>query len=521
MQLRPGNAQWIGKRDEQQDAFAFAHIADDYFRSHGGALALVADGMGGMANGAQASRIAVQTFVAAYNEKTADEAVADALTRALEAANRAVWELAKDSAGEGQVGTTLVAAAVLGDQLYWVSAGDSRLYLYRADGSLAQCTTDHNLLTDLMEKVRAGEMTRDQALQHPDAEAVTSFLGMQRIERIDRNLRPLPLAAGDRLLLCSDGLFGTLDDKELAAVLAGDPQQAAETLLQQVQARADEYQDNTTILVLGVEAADAAAPAPPPRAAAPRRGSPWQLAGVLGIAALVGGGIWFAGRMQGPEPIGADPLKGAEQPPDPASGGFQDPAEPEEKPKGDETPAADESAPATRNTEPESEQDAIPDPGQGPAAATPAGPEMPAEGEAKPAAAEEKEPGDEAPPVQQPADQPQAAPTPSTEPAAGVAEETEAQGTDAEAQEAAPEDDQETPKPPGPVQAPPQTPEQRQPRPPIQSPYQGYGSQGYGMPGPGFSGMPGPLRAAPESPDARTEQNPAETEPKDQTPPPE
>lgn len=324
MQLRPGNAQWIGKRDEQQDAFAFAHIADDYFRSHGGALALVADGMGGMANGAQASRIAVQTFVAAYNEKTADEAVADALTRALEAANRAVWELAKDSAGEGQVGTTLVAAAVLGDQLYWVSAGDSRLYLYRADGSLAQCTTDHNLLTDLMEKVRAGEMTRDQALQHPDAEAVTSFLGMQRIERIDRNLRPLPLAAGDRLLLCSDGLFGTLNDEELAAALADDPQQAAETLLQQVQARADEYQDNTTILVLGAAAADAAlSAAAPAQTAAPQRRTPWLLAGLLGGAALVGAGIWLSGRLLEPMPE-PQPEKAVKQAEAPEAGIFPD-----------------------------------------------------------------------------------------------------------------------------------------------------------------------------------------------------
>ncbi|MCG6861061.1 MAG: protein phosphatase 2C domain-containing protein [Chromatiaceae bacterium] len=151
MKLSPGNAQWIGRRAEQQDAFGFAGFDQAYFRAHAGVLAVLADGMGGMRNGGGASRLAVQRMLESYWEKRPDESNSDALMRGLAAANTEVYDLACSSDGEGNVGTTLVAAAVRGEHLFWVAAGDSRRYLYRAaDGSLTQCTQDHNYGNDLL-----------------------------------------------------------------------------------------------------------------------------------------------------------------------------------------------------------------------------------------------------------------------------------------------------------------------------------------------------------------------------------
>ncbi len=301
MHLLPGNAQWIGRRDEQQDAFAFSHIAEDTFRDHGGALAVVADGMGGLANGAEASRLAVKAFLAAYDDKAAGEPVPDALIRALDAANQAVWQLARAGDGVGNVGTTLVAAVIRGPQLFWIGAGDSRLYLYRAaERTLTCCTTDHNLLSDLMPAVSNGTMSREEALDHPDAGALTSFLGMEQISKVDCNLRPLPLEPGDRILLCSDGLYGTIADNALAAALGSEPQAAAETLLDQVKTEDDPHQDNTTIVILGCDQ-QAAVPTTRRIDKTKQRRPLVPVLAATAIVVALGAALWFSGLLP-PQP---------------------------------------------------------------------------------------------------------------------------------------------------------------------------------------------------------------------------
>jgi serine/threonine protein phosphatase PrpC len=87
MKLHPGNAQWIGRRAEQQDAFGFAGFDQAYFLAHAGVLAVLADGMGGMSNGREASRSAVQCMLASYREKRPDESIPDVLMRGLTAAD--------------------------------------------------------------------------------------------------------------------------------------------------------------------------------------------------------------------------------------------------------------------------------------------------------------------------------------------------------------------------------------------------------------------------------------------------
>lgn len=247
----PGNAQYIGMRTEQQDAFAFSDVLDETVLSQQGALAVVADGMGGMRNGREASTIAVKTFLSDYCTRCVNNQIEEALDHAIRQANAAVYGLAAECGVVSQMGTTLVAAAVYGGALYWASAGDSRLYVYR-DNFLIQQTQDHVYGTLLEEQTACGLITREDADKNEEKHALFSFLGMSGIERIDKNKVPIKLHAHDKILLCSDGLYNTLSYDEIADCLNGAPQQAADLLIERVKAKNLHHQDNMTALILEI-----------------------------------------------------------------------------------------------------------------------------------------------------------------------------------------------------------------------------------------------------------------------------
>jgi protein phosphatase len=284
VQILPGNAQHIGARDGQEDAFGLSQLEDQEFRRHGGVLAVVADGMGGLNHGRAASRAAVRALLDSYMGKAPDEPVAEALLRGLRQANQAVLELARQAESENQVGTTAAAVVVHQDGLYWASAGDSRIYLYRA-GQVHQVNQDHVYAVELEDQVARGQLDPDSARTDPDREALTSFLGQPELEQIDWGRTPVPLQAGDRILVCSDGLYRALGEAEIAARLAGDPHQACEALIEDVLAKRLEGQDNLTVVALGL---DAGPPADPDAAPAAARSRP----GLLGRA-----GRWLLRRM--------------------------------------------------------------------------------------------------------------------------------------------------------------------------------------------------------------------------------
>lgn len=254
----PGNSQHIGSRSEQQDSFGFSCFEDIDHIGHAGFLAVVADGMGGLAMGRDASTVAVRTFLETYADKTPDQSIAKILDRCLHSANRAVNKLAKDAGLEGDVGTTLVAVIVHEGKLYRISAGDSRIYLFR-EGKLKQLTTDYNYGRVLDRMVERGEMGRAEALSHPSRAALTSYLGKAELDEYDSpESGQVELMPGDRILLASDGLFGSLSDEEMTSFLSGDPQHAAEALVDATIALKRPYQDNVTVALLGYKLPPAA-----------------------------------------------------------------------------------------------------------------------------------------------------------------------------------------------------------------------------------------------------------------------
>lgn len=174
-------------------------------------LFIVADGMGGHNAGDMASRCTVETMVD-YIEGAAEERPIPLLEAAVTEANRRVLEKAQgDKALEG-MGTTVVAATVIGDCLYVANVGDSRLYLL--DGGIRQITRDHSLVEEM---VRAGQIRREEARSHPDKNIITRAVGVKSRVRID--FFDVGLYPGDLFLLCTDGLTNMVEDEEICRLV--------------------------------------------------------------------------------------------------------------------------------------------------------------------------------------------------------------------------------------------------------------------------------------------------------------
>ncbi len=205
-------------------------------------LYAVADGMGGHAAGEVASEIAVRT-VAEHAPDTADT---EALARAVIEANYAVIAAANKK-GRAGMGTTLTAAVLEGERLAIAQVGDSRAYLLHNE-RLQQLTRDHSLMADMIE---AGELTEEEARVHPRRSVITRALGSDPDMQPD--LYELNVSPGDRLLLCSDGLSGMLEDERMERILVRtrDPQRAAGTLVNE--AIAEGGHDNITVVVVDIE----------------------------------------------------------------------------------------------------------------------------------------------------------------------------------------------------------------------------------------------------------------------------
>ncbi|MDD3795273.1 MAG: Stp1/IreP family PP2C-type Ser/Thr phosphatase, partial [Lachnospiraceae bacterium] len=170
-------------------------------------LFIVADGMGGHNAGDLASRYTVEAMVD-YIENAEETRPIPLLEAAVEAANKAVMEKSMaDKSLEG-MGTTVVAATVQDDCLYVANVGDSRLYLL--DDGIEQITKDHSLVEEM---VRAGELRRDEARNHPEKNIITRAVGVKTKVRTD--FFDVALNEGDRFLLCSDGLTNMVEDTEI------------------------------------------------------------------------------------------------------------------------------------------------------------------------------------------------------------------------------------------------------------------------------------------------------------------
>ena len=249
-------AQAQGTREEQQDCFGWLVEHDLDAADESELLLIVADGMGGHSAGARASSVAATAFIDAFG--SADGTVSERLEDAIHQANR---EVGDDAIREGTpgMGTTLVVAHVAGRRLRWLSVGDSPMWLARRTSNTGSSTPprlerlnqNHSMKPILRQLVESGDLTEDEAANDSRRHELRSAVVGDEIRLMDFREDPVELAAGDVLVLATDGLE-TLAEDEIAHLVAADsgsPATIAERLLLAVRDRAKPSQDNTTVMV--------------------------------------------------------------------------------------------------------------------------------------------------------------------------------------------------------------------------------------------------------------------------------
>lgn len=204
-------------------------------------LLIVADGMGGYTGGEYASTMVVDTIVEEINRAShIDER---ALEEAIQKANTVVFDKASHHRELQGMGTTVVVAYVKGHTAYWAHVGDSRLYHF-TDQSLHRITTDHSMVQQLLE---AGTISESDMMHHPKGNMLTRAIGVYETVQVDSGT--ISLDDESRLLLCSDGLSGYIEDAAIEAILQQEQNETRilEDLVQLVYDKG--ARDNVTIVV--------------------------------------------------------------------------------------------------------------------------------------------------------------------------------------------------------------------------------------------------------------------------------
>ncbi|MHB8595855.1 MAG: protein phosphatase 2C domain-containing protein [Ktedonobacteraceae bacterium] len=226
-------------------------------------LFVVADGMGGHANGQDASRLAIQTMVdrilprLSSSEDLDDQALAQMLVNGVQQANMAVYE--RNLEHHADMGTTMTSAIVVGGMAYVANVGDSRTYMYREPEGLHKITHDHSVVASLVE---AGIIRNEDIYTHPKRNQIYRSLGEKPDLEVDSFVEPLQ--PGDKLLLCSDGLWEMVHDRDaqrdkdiqrILSIANADPKQTVNALINAANEGGGE--DNISAIVVSVSEATA------------------------------------------------------------------------------------------------------------------------------------------------------------------------------------------------------------------------------------------------------------------------
>lgn len=233
-------------RDHNEDFFVLRKPLNEDDELRNGWLCIVADGVGGADAGEIASSFATKKTVEHFLAKVDQEDWGKRLESSIAAAHEDLCALIESREGQRRMGTTLVAAIVIEDQVVFANVGDSRAYICR-NGSIRQITKDHSLVVKLLED---GIITEEEAARLNISNIILQSIGSEQPPQID--IYPEPLISGDIILLCSDGLNKHVDDDELAQVLTENAAEEASDLLIQLANKRGGL-DNITALVLKYE----------------------------------------------------------------------------------------------------------------------------------------------------------------------------------------------------------------------------------------------------------------------------
>jgi PPM family protein phosphatase len=252
-------------REHNEDSYDLFGPERNDLVSTFGILAIVSDGMGGHLSGAEASKKSVEVMGQVYFEGIGagvgpaankdgggegarepggvpEASPVNRLRWAFLEANRQVFEQVGEG-HNGMAGTTCTAIVFLPEKMHIAHAGDSRAYLLRGR-DIRQLTEDHSVVGEM---VRKGMLSRAEATKHPHRNIITRAVGLRGSLEVDIE-ESIPIERGDRVIICSDGLFSMLDEREIAEIAArGTPQKACQQLIKR--AKEEGGSDNITVII--------------------------------------------------------------------------------------------------------------------------------------------------------------------------------------------------------------------------------------------------------------------------------
>jgi len=232
-----------GRREIQQDAVCISE--------HGrrGFLAVLSDGIGGMEGGELFSKIATDEMAKGFETGNIAGDLCNRLEMLYESARSKALEFKDTQRIDG--GATVVAVLIRNDLCAFLSAGDSRIYLYRG-GGLIQLNREHTYGKKLDEMAALGRIPREEARHNIYRKALTNNLTEANDPDWDICARPFRVQAGDKIVLMSDGVFGALDDDMLAGLMSGAADQCAHRIIEAVRNRDMPRQDNNSAIVISL-----------------------------------------------------------------------------------------------------------------------------------------------------------------------------------------------------------------------------------------------------------------------------
>ena len=219
------------KRETNEDNVDLVIDPESFNRKLNCKILVVADGMGGHEKGEVASKIAVEKFIETIKEsilhlsqETKNINFEEILIKAVDVANSEVWKISEQN--PNRIGTTLVGAVIVDNQIFIANVGDSRAYLVSPKKSIHQITKDHSAVQEMFD---AKIITKEQMRNHPRSNIITKALGLEK--DVTPDIFHEDLKKDNVLLLCSDGLYNMVDDLEITNTINGNINKSAEKLI--------------------------------------------------------------------------------------------------------------------------------------------------------------------------------------------------------------------------------------------------------------------------------------------------
>lgn len=252
MYINTGNSQNQGARPYQEDSFGYSNIIDSNIVTNKGMLAILSDGMGGLANGKSVADYVVQASIAMFDSLNPQANISDQLENIVRYINDSVCEqYASD--GSSKAGATMVFAYIFKNRIYWITVGDSRLYCYR-NGHLLQMNEDHDYKNQLYREYINEGGNLQEIEEDGQKDSLVCFIGKKEIPYVDVSLKGYRIKPNDTFILCSDGIYNGISQDSMKDILSNyDAQTASDKIVSNVLSSRFPGQDNMTVMVIKCE----------------------------------------------------------------------------------------------------------------------------------------------------------------------------------------------------------------------------------------------------------------------------